>query len=256
MATIKEIYDYINEIAPFNTQLSFDNAGFLIGDINREVSNLGFCLDVTNEIICKAIENKTELIITHHPVIFNKLANVKSDSLVYSLIKNNIAVISAHTNYDCADGGVNDCLFDTLELTDKHPLESAQFKDFPPLARIGNLATPMTTYELARHIKLKLNSPDVRYCANGNDIIEKVAICGGSGSDLIFDAINMGVNALITSEIKHHEWLIATEKGIALFDAGHFSTEYIAMAPLCKKIVDKFPVDCELFSQSAPYKTV
>ena len=79
MATIKEIYDYINEIAPFNTQLSFDNAGFLIGDINREVSNLGFCLDVTNEIICKAIENKTELIITHHPVIFNKLNKIFLD---------------------------------------------------------------------------------------------------------------------------------------------------------------------------------
>ena len=256
MATIKEIYDYINEIAPFNTQLPYDNAGFLIGDINREVANIGFCLDVTNEVICKAIENKAELIITHHPVIFNKLANVKSDSLVYSLIKNNIAVISAHTNYDCADGGVNDCLFDTLELTEKQPLESAEFKDFPPLARVGKLATPMSAYELARHIKLKLNSPDVRYCANGNDIIEKVVICGGAGSDLIFDALNMGVNALITSEIKHHEWLFATEKGIALFDAGHFSTEYIAMDPLCKKIANQFPVVCELFSQTAPYKTV
>lgn len=256
MITVKDIYNYIDEVAPFNTQLPYDNAGVLIGDFGKEVKKIGFCLDVTNEIVEKAVESEIDLIVSHHPVIFNKLSNVYSDSVVYSLIKNDIAVISAHTNYDCADGGVNDCLFNILGLTDKLPLYSHEFKDFPALGRIGTLPTSVSIYELAKQVKLALDSPDVRYSANCNNIIERVAVCGGAGSDLISDAIEAGADALITSEVKQHEWLYASHHGFALLDAGHFSTENIAIKPLFEKVAKKFEIDCEIISQCAPYKTV
>ena len=73
MITVKDIYNYIDEVAPFNTQLPYDNAGVLIGDFGKEVKKIGFCLDVTNEIVEKAVESEIDLIVSHHPVIFNKL---------------------------------------------------------------------------------------------------------------------------------------------------------------------------------------
>ena len=110
MATVKEIYNYIDSIAPFNTQEEWDNSGLLVGNENAEVNKILFALDATTDVINQAVEYGADLIITHHPVIFKAISNVLSDSLVYKLISNNISIICAHTNYDKAVDGVNDIL--------------------------------------------------------------------------------------------------------------------------------------------------
>ncbi|WP_102691318.1 Nif3-like dinuclear metal center hexameric protein [Rummeliibacillus pycnus] len=97
-----------------------DPIGLAIGTLNKPVSNVLVTLDVNEAVVDEAIENGCELIIAHHPPIFRKLANIRTDlpkgKLIEKCIKNDIAVYAAHTNLDVAEGGVNDLLADALQL--------------------------------------------------------------------------------------------------------------------------------------------
>ncbi len=128
--TVKEIYIKIDEFAPFNTQESWDNSGILIGDVNKNVNNILIVLDINEEVIKEAINKKIDLIITHHPIIFNPLKNILNNTLVYQLIKEDIAVISAHTNLDIAKNGINDILAKKINLKNIKPLTQSSEKNY------------------------------------------------------------------------------------------------------------------------------
>ena len=115
---VLDIYNFLNEIAPVNTALDFDNVGILVGDPQKAVKKVVVCLDCTPQVVKMAVSKSAELIITHHPVIFEPLKSVvKSESnVVYDCLVNGISVISMHTNLDSSVGGVNDCLARILEL--------------------------------------------------------------------------------------------------------------------------------------------
>ena len=115
MTKIIDIYKEIDKVAPFNTAAEFDNVGLLIGSFDTEVKKALLALDVTSEVINEAINIGANLIITHHPVIFNPLKRIREEDAVYKLIKNDIAVISVHTNLDLAlNYGVNFTLANKL----------------------------------------------------------------------------------------------------------------------------------------------
>ncbi|MBR6512747.1 MAG: Nif3-like dinuclear metal center hexameric protein, partial [Clostridia bacterium] len=116
MITAGQIYDFIDRIAPFETQSEFDNAGLLVGDRTREVTKVLFCLDVTEKAIEDAEEFGAELIISHHPVIFDPLVFVPAKSIVAKAIRKKLTVICAHTNWDQAEGGVSNILAVLLGL--------------------------------------------------------------------------------------------------------------------------------------------
>ena len=115
---VSDIYDFLNVIAPSETALSFDNVGILVGDPSTEVQKSVVALDCTPAVVKKAVAENAQLIITHHPVIFEPLKSVVkgNGNVVYDCIQNGISVISMHTNLDVAAGGVNDCLAKALEL--------------------------------------------------------------------------------------------------------------------------------------------
>ena len=123
MPKAKEIYEYIDSFAPFCKQEEWDNSGFLIGDENVEVKSVLLALDCTNEVLEYAKKSGCELVITHHPIIFGALKQVKFGSEVYTAVNNGLSVICAHTSYDVAEGGVSDILAKTLsaENTVKSP---------------------------------------------------------------------------------------------------------------------------------------
>ena len=129
MATVKEVYQFIDQIAPFDTQEGFDNAGFLVGRGDRDVTKLLVALDITAEVAEEAAGWGAQLIAAHHPVIFNPVKSVTDETLtgqvLLALAENRIAAICAHTNLDAAHGGVNGCLARTLELTDLGQLRQA-----------------------------------------------------------------------------------------------------------------------------------
>ncbi|MBR4972916.1 MAG: Nif3-like dinuclear metal center hexameric protein, partial [Clostridia bacterium] len=108
--TVKQIFEFLDSKFPISTACDFDNVGILVGDSNAKVNKALLSLDCTLDTVKKAVDSECQLIITHHPVIFSPLKSVLNGSIVYELIRNNIAVISMHTNLDVGLGGVNTCL--------------------------------------------------------------------------------------------------------------------------------------------------
>lgn len=252
MVTVKMISDYINEIAPYDTKCDWDNCGLLVGNEDDEVKRVGFALDLTSETLEGAKNFTATLIITHHPIIFKAQKNFLGGNMAFELAKNGINAISAHTCFDCADGGVNDVLCELLSLTECRGVESCECA--VPMARIGKSRT-LSPEMFARMVAGKLQTT-VRF-VDGGKPISTVAVCGGAGMSFIDDVIAAGADAYVTGDISHHEMLDAKEKGITVVAAGHFETEYPSMDSLRKKINEKFPeLETALLFQSNPVKFI
>ena len=247
MATVRDIYNYIDSFAPFNTQAEWDNSGLLVGNENSVVNKIIFALDVTTDVIEQAKTVGADLIVTHHPVIFKPVSNVLNDSLIYKLIENNMSIICSHTNYDKAIDGVNDILCCTVGADKIEKIDDT----FLNIATFNNTNS---TDEFAKHLKEKLNGA-LRY-NNLNKNINKVAVCSGSGSDYLSLAKELQCDALLTGDASHHSFLDANEMGIVLFACGHFETETIAIKPLLEKIENEFNIECVLAVQNTPIMTI
>ena len=233
---LKEIYEYINSFAPFSTQADFDNAGFLVGDKDAEFSGGVVALDVTSGAIEFAVEVGANLIVSHHPVIFDPIREITADSLIYKLIKNDIAVISAHTNLDRAEGGINDELCSLLGLEKVEGIlpDGEVFE-----ARVGELPVELTPDEFGNLLTACFPAVGIKYVA-GEKTIKKVGVCSGAGGSLLGGMLLEGVDAFVTADVKHNVFLEAAESGLSLYDCGHYSTEDIIVHPLREKLNDKF----------------
>lgn len=247
MAIVKDIYDFIDKIAPFSTQEEWDNSGLLVGDENKEVRKILFALDITSDVVNQAINCNADLIITHHPIIFKPVSNVLSNSLIYKLIENGISIISAHTNYDKAFGGVNDILCKMICASKYEKIEGT-------CLNIAYIENEFLSEDFALYLRGKLGGV-VRYNLLDKKV-SKVAVCSGSGSDYLSLAKELNCDALLTGDSSHHAFLDANEIGIALFACGHFETENIAIKPLANKIADEFNIECLLSNQNTPIITI
>ena len=230
MLTVQQVYDFINERAPFETQVAYDNSGLLVGHPNNEVTGIHFALDVTNNVIDEAIAHGANLIVTHHPMMFSPIKRlVETDyqaRLLCRLIREGISLISAHTNLDQAAGGINDVLAQRIGLTD------IQGEGF---VRVGTLPSPMTAGELAASISVALGDV-VRVMGDASAQVEMVGMCSGSGADEWPAAAAMGAQAFLTGEAKHHIALEAADRGVVLLEAGHHATEEPGIFALAKAL--------------------
>ena len=230
MLTAQQVLDFINERAPFEIQLGFDNSGLLVGHPDNEVTGVHFALDVTNAVIDEAIAKGANLIVTHHPMMFSPIKRmVETDHeahLLCRLIREGISLISAHTNLDQAPGGCNDVLAQTIGLID------IQGEGF---VRVGSLPLPMTASKLAAHIGASLGDV-VRVMGNPSAVITKVGMCSGSGADEWPAAAAMGAQAFLTGEVKHHIALEAADASMVMLEAGHHATEEPGIFALAKTL--------------------
>lgn len=233
--TIKEIYTFIDDFAPFESAEPWDNSGLLIGDAEREVSTVFVTLDVAADTVKQASDLGAELIVSHHPVIFHPLRNIPFASVQAKLLQAGLSVLSAHTNYDKAPGGVNDILCKTLGLS---------FCKVPPETAHGflNVCTcepQLLDSAFAALVGQKLNAR-VSYLETGGSV-SKIAVCAGAGCDFLEEAAALGCNAYLTGEASHHDYLNAADAGITLFTAGHYETEFPAVTALCDRLQAAFP---------------
>ena len=247
---IKEIYAFLDSIAPYSTQCSWDNSGFMCGDMNNDVSAVMLCLDCTNDVIEKATDNGCNVIICHHPLIFAPVKRVYGETALYNAIKNDITVISAHTNLDMADGGVNDALCGKLGLSDCEKLIAEDV----PLMRMGNI-TEQSADDFASFVAKTLGNGAEVYDSGRK--VRRVAVCGGAGGEYVSDAFYAGCDTFVTGEAKHHERLEAMNLGINLIVAGHFSTEIPVIEKLSEKLSEAFS-DMKIYiaTEKSPCKTV
>lgn len=244
MAKVKDFYGYFNSIAPFETQEDWDNSGMLVGDMDAEVKKVAVVLDITHEEIKKAKAIGADLIISHHPVIFNPIKSVTRGSVPYELVASSINALCCHTPLDIADGGTNDSLAKLLGI------EVTRTED--PILRLGTVE-PTTAENLAGKIAKTLNTK-VRYADAGRKI-EKIAICTGAGCSLIEAAGE--IDAFITGDASHHNFLDCIQAGITLIAAGHYETEIVVVPVLVKKLQAQFP-DIEIIDikQENPIKFI
>ena len=248
MADVRDIYRFMERIAPFHTQEDFDNAGFLVGRGDREVKKVLVALDVTLEVVEEARDMGAELIVAHHPVIFNPVRSVTDETLtgrvLLELTENKIAAICAHTNLDAAHGGVNGCLARALELSEIGQLCQAGVdgKGRPyGIGRTGTAHRPgLSAAQYAAFVKEKLGSACVRY-VDGGKPVEKVAVGGGACGSMLEDAVAQGCDTFVTADLKYNQFLDARALGLNLLDAGHFPTENVVCAPLARRLAKEFP---------------
>ena len=238
---VVDIYEYIDKIAPFNTCDNFDNVGLLVGDMYADVSGVLLATDITHDIITEAIEKGRNLIITHHPVIFDPLKSVNKGSIVYRLIENEISVISAHTNLDMAKGGVSDMMLKLLGFESSKVFEVLGERDGKPYGygKIVKLDEPMTVTSFVELVKGAFDVTSVRY-TDGENMIKKFAVCSGAGGSNVPIAIEKNCDAYVTGDCKHNQFIDAKNAGLTLIDAGHFHTERIFAPILCKKLKKHF----------------
>lgn len=233
--TVKDILQFLETVAPISTAAEFDNVGLLIGDETAEVKGILCSLDCFSEVVDRAEDLGANLIITHHPVIFEPLRAINKGDIAYRLVKSGISVISMHTNLDIAEGGVNDALCEKIGLYDVKPVTTHD--GF--LIKQGLLYESENPYDFARHLKESLGG-SVKFVAGSNDVL-KVAVCSGSGGNYLQDAIDLGADAFVTGDVKHHVFIEAGEHNISLYDAGHFNTEDVIIAPLVRDLAAAFP---------------
>ncbi len=247
--TVRDVYDFIDGVAPFGlTDRSFDNTGILVGDDEAAVTKIAVCLDVTNDIIGECVQKGANLIVSHHPVIFSGLKNVKKGTVVHNLIKNGISVISAHTNFDIADGGISDIMLDMLAFDTDGGAEVLQpvHPDGSGYGRVVTLKTPVTASELAEKCRQVFDCPCVRYCDCGREIT-KIGLCSGAGSDGMKYALGKGCDAYLCGDVKQNIFIDAMNAGLAVFDVLHYNSEVILCDVLRGKLAERF-ADTEVFT--------
>jgi len=246
MYTIADVARAVDSIAPFGTQMDWDNSGLLVGDPNGEVTKVLVALDATAAVIEEAGRLGAEVIVTHHPVIFHGIKRLLAGDPPYEAAIRGIAVISAHTCYDMAPQGVNAALAEALGLRDCRPLweERPGEASGRTLGLAGELPCPMTREEFAAWVEEALGQrPGFVRClpGAGPEDIRRVAVCGGAGADYLAQAKALGCAAYVTGDVRHHEFLAAAQMGLLLMDAGHFATENIAMPQLTAQLAAALP---------------
>lgn len=234
-----DIYDFIDSMAPFHTAMRFDNPGLLVGGRNTPARAALLSLDITPAVAREAKELQADVVISHHPVIFNPLKRIDADTAPYLLVKFGIAAICAHTNLDMAAEGVNTCLAKRLKLKNIRMLKEYENTGLPE-GLVGETEREYSPRAFAEFVKDALGCDGLRY-TDGGRTISKVGLCSGGGADLVYDAAEYGCQAFVTGESKHNILLDAENMGITLVDAGHFYTEDVVMEPFLEKLQKQFP---------------
>jgi dinuclear metal center YbgI/SA1388 family protein len=243
---VKDVLDYLNGFAPFDMSEDWDNCGLLIGSENDDIKGILVCVDVTESVLDEAIKSNKNLIIAHHPIIFGGINSVLADTIIYKAIKAGMSVIGFHTCYDNCNKGVSYILAKTLGL--KNITQNALYKSlFVGEKHYKNVSS------LAKDINSALDTNSL--FIDTKKPIMKIAVCGGSGGDFLNAAFSMGADAFVTGECKYHELLEAYEKGFTVITAGHFETEFPAMADLMNSLKKNFPViDVTLSYEKPPFR--
>lgn len=252
--TVKDILDCITEIAPLQWQESYDNAGLQVGDLSAEARKTLICLDITEEIVDEAIAKNCNLIISHHPLIFKGLKHLTPQTYieraVMKAIKHDIVMISMHTNLDNSYLGVSRVLADKLGLKNLHILQPSECEpELCGAGMVGEFEIPMEEVDFLQLVSEAIGSPCLRHSALTGRKIQKVALCGGSGSPFFADALRQKVDAYLTADIKYHDFFLP-EGHILLVDGGHFETEQFTKELISDLIQKKFPTFAAVIAET------
>lgn len=238
MTTVADIMSFMETLAPSSLKMDWDNVGLNCGSRTAAVSKVLLALDPFEHVCQEAVNWGADLLVTHHPLIFRPLPMVTDDAAItrglMNLVRHSISHFCAHTNLDCAEGGVNDVLASALGLENVEKLGA-----YGGMLRRGEVPE-QSLKDFLGFVKDRLGCDGLRYCDGGRPV-HKVAVGGGACSDGLYDAICAGCDTFVTSDVKYNNFWDAKEQGLSIIDAGHFHTENPVVAVLAEKVAAQFP---------------
>lgn len=242
---VKELTEWLGGNFPAAVAEDWDNVGLLTGDDESEVKHVFLALDLTETVLDEAIRAGSDMIVTHHPMIFSGIKKINNHSFtgrkILTLIQKGIVYYAMHTNYDVL--GMADLSADYTKMHDTTVLSVTEERDgeVQGFGRVGKLPREMTLREYAQLVKESLKLNDVKVYGNLDSMVKCAAVCTGSGKSMIKDVIKAGADVYVTGDIDHHTGIDTVAQGLALIDAGHYGTEYIFMDAMKKELTQAFP---------------
>ncbi len=210
---------------------SWDNVGLLVGSLEKEIHKVYIALDASDEAVEEAIEKQADLILTHHPLIFQGMKRITQEDFigrrVIAMIRADLCYYAMHTNFDVM--GMAELAAEKIHLTQQTPLETTGAVDDAAygIGRVGELETEMSVAACCELVKSAFELDHVKVFARGDQMLKRAAICPGSGKSYVSHAIRAGADVFITGDIDHHTGIDAAACGLTVIDAGHYGIEHI-----------------------------
>jgi dinuclear metal center YbgI/SA1388 family protein len=241
VATVADIIQVMDQLAPPSLAEDWDNVGLQVGDRRWPVRIVGVALDPSPEVVQAGCEMKMDMLVTHHPLIFNSLKSIDFNTTIGSIIdraaRQRMTIFSAHTNLDKTADGLNDILARKIGLKNLQILEPEKEPDQRTgIGRIGTLENPIKLENFALEIKKKIELKNIKFVGKPDLMINKVAVCTGSGSSLLKPFFSSGAQVYISGDLRYHDARDTEAVNLGLVDIGHFSSEYLMVGELVKRL--------------------
>lgn len=250
-ATIADIIEAMEALAPARLAESWDSVGLQVGDRAWPVKRIWTALDAAPHVVAAACREGVDLLVTHHPLLFRPLKSLDLatpiGASIADAVRHQLGIFSSHTNLDSAAGGLNDLLAANIGLADCRVLGapatahtvSADGQENPPdagLGRVGRLETPTTLENLARRVKERFGLRWLRSVGDPQLPVERAAVCSGSGSGLLAAFFASGAQVYVSGDLGYHDARAVEEAGLGLIDIGHFASEHIVVEDLAGRL--------------------
>ena len=225
----KKVIEILEKQSPKSYACDWDNVGLLVGREDKEIQKIYIALDATDEAIEEAIV--ADMLLTHHQMIFKGMKRVTQEDFIgrriIRLIQNDMVYYAMHTNFDVM--GMADLAADYLGISDTRVLEITSVSETGEegIGRYGSLKKEMTVRECCEEVKQAFSLENVTVFGDLERKVKTAAISPGSGRSVISNALQAGVDVLITGDIDHHEGIDAVAQKLTVIDAGHYGVEHI-----------------------------
>lgn len=229
---VKDVIRYLEELSPVRYAEDWDNVGLLLGDDEQAVTHIMVALDATDYVVEQAAAQNVDMLVTHHPMVFQPIKQINNHSMVgrrlLQLAGNHIAYYAMHTNFDIK-GGMAELAAKKIGLTDTEPLDVTIIEQEVPegIGRIGRLPEAVSVERVAALVKREFDLKNVILYGDKTKKVQRVAISPGSGKSEIQNALLGKADLLITGDIGHHEGIDAVDQGLMILDATHYGLEHI-----------------------------
>jgi dinuclear metal center YbgI/SA1388 family protein len=239
-ATLSDIVTGLETLAPARLAEEWDNVGLQVGHPDWPADRVLVALDPTPAVVEEAVQSDIDVLVTHHPLLFRPLRQLnlatQTGRLIQRLITRRVAVVTAHTNLDSVQGGINDVLLEVLALKNIGVLQPAPHDENAGLGRVGELPQPMAFEALVQDIKHRMGLSHIRCAGQPAGRVQRVAVCSGSGGGLMEVFLRSTAEVFITGDVRYHDAREVEAHQRGVIDIGHFESERIIVQHLARRL--------------------
>lgn len=257
---LKTIGDQLEAYIPSRYASSWDNVGWMVGPLSAPLRGVLLCVDVTAPVLERALQNDLNLILSHHPLLFEPLSRLLGSHplhrIVMDAVREDVGVYSVHTNADAMPGGLNDLFADSLDLLDTEPIRPMEDDPEAGLGRVGRLGESLSLGQLEDRLREQFDLTHMQSLGEEDRSVRTVAVCTGSGGDFVGKSLAERADCYVTGDVDHHEAMEAQSFDLPLIILDHYEMETLFL-PFAESIWreqfgDQYPL--ETYRRDNPYR--